>query len=66
MAGIEIQEKTFGGWAPPGPAVGAYSAPQTPYCEWSGLKGMEGKGEGKKKGTWEGKGRGVEEEGKDE
>ena len=36
-----MQKSAFGGRAPPGPAGGAYSAPQTPYLD---LKGPTSKG----------------------
>jgi len=37
----EMQKNAFSGRAPPGPAGGAYSAPQTPYLD---LKGPTSKG----------------------
>jgi len=53
-----MHQISFGGWAPPGPAGGAYSAPPDPLA---GLKGPISKGRG---GGWEegeGKGGGGEE-----
>jgi len=32
----KMHQNPFGGWAPPGPARGAYSAPQTPYLDFGG------------------------------
>ena len=66
-----MHPKSFVGWAPPGPARGAYSAPPDPLAGFKGPTSKEGEGragegrgeEGKGlllregRGEWGGKGR---------
>ena len=59
-----MHQISLGGWAPPGPAGGAYSAPPDPLAE---LKGPTSKGRGGRGGEEverEGKGRGGEGRGR--
>jgi len=44
---LKMHQNAFGGRAPPGPAGGAYSAPQLPRWEGGG-SAKEGKGGGRK------------------
>ena len=50
-----MHQISFGGWAPPGPAGGAYSAPPDPLAE---LKGPTSKRKGGGEVEREGKGKG--------
>jgi len=48
-----MHQNAFGGWALPGPAVGAYSAPLDPLAELRGdgrRESENGEGEGKGRG----------------
>ena len=61
----KMHQKTFGGWAPPGPGGGSLSAPPHPLAAKRGptSKGREGRGGEERRGGrgregWEGRGEG--------
>ena len=53
-----MHQNVFGGWAPPGPTWGAYSAPRTPRWILGVGAGKGGEGRRGGKGEEEGKGGG--------